>query len=155
MSIRPHAILIGAFATLLATSSGPAWAGTAPAPSTEGALRIIVSDVRSSSGQVRVDVCPQSDFLKACRFGAEAPARAGETVVFVPGLPPGEYAVQAYHDGNQNHQVDRNFIGLPTEEVGFSKDPPLRWHAPSFKSAAFNYSGGDQTITLRLHRFVP
>ena len=139
----------------VALACGPAFAGTAPELTNDGALRVVVSDVRSSAGHVRVDVCPQSDFLKECRFGAEAPARQGETVVVVPGLPPGEYAVQAYHDGNQNHQVDRNILGLPTEEVGFSKDPPIRFHAPSFKSAAFNYNGGDQTIELRLRRFAP
>jgi len=142
-------------AVTLALASGPALAGTAPEPTGGGALRVVVMDVRSSAGQVRVDVCPQSDFLKECRFGAEAPARQGETVVVVPGLPPGEYAVQAYHDGNQNHHVDRNILGLPTEEVGFSKNPPIRFSAPSFKSAAFNYNGGDQTIELRLRRFAP
>lgn len=148
------AILFGALAAYLAFHSDPSWAGTAPVPSTTGALRVVVSDVRSSAGLVRVDVCPESDFLKACRFGAAAPARKGETIVIVPGLPPGEYAVQAYHDGNDNHQLDRNIIGVPTEEVGFSKDPTIRFRAPSFKSAAFNYSGGDQTIELRL-RHLP
>jgi uncharacterized protein (DUF2141 family) len=155
VSARSHATLISTLAVSLAALSAPALAGTAPVTANDGALRVVVSDVRSSSGQVRVDVCPQSDFLKDCRFGAEAPARQGETVVVVPGLPPGEYAVQAYHDGNQNHQVDRNIIGLPTEEVGFSKDPPLRLHAPTFKSTAFNYSGGEQTISLRLRHFTP
>jgi uncharacterized protein (DUF2141 family) len=148
-------MMFAALAVGLALASGPARAGTAPMQTSDGALRVVVSDVRSSAGHVRVDVCPQSDFLKECRFGAEAPARQGETVVVVPGLPPGEYAVQAYHDGNQNHQVDRNILGLPTEEVGFSKNPPIRFSAPSFKSAAFNYNGGDQTIELRLRRFAP
>lgn len=154
MSARRLATIFGVSAACL-TLASPSLAGTAPVPSGQGALRVVVSDVRTSAGLVRVDVCPESDFLKACRFGAEAPARKGDTIVVVPGLPPGEYAVQAYHDGNENHQVDRNIIGLPTEEVGFSKDPPIRFKAPSFKSAAFNYSGGDQTIELRLRRFGP
>jgi uncharacterized protein (DUF2141 family) len=147
--------MFAALAAGFALASGPSRAGTAPEATSAGALRVVVSDVRSATGHVRVDVCAQSDFLKECRFGAEAPARQGETVVVVPGLPPGEYAVQAYHDGNQNHQVDRNILGLPTEEVGFSKNPPIRFSAPSFKSAAFNYNGGDQTIELRLRRFAP
>jgi uncharacterized protein (DUF2141 family) len=145
-------ILVACLAPIAAVSA-PADVGQCAG--SDNALRIVVSDVRSSAGDVRVDVCSASDFLKACQFGAAAPARRGETVVVVPDLPPGEYAVQAYHDGNDNHQVDRNILGIPTEGVGFSNDPPLRFRAPSFKAAAFNFDGGGKTIVLRLRHFVP
>ena len=70
-------------------------------------------------------------------------------------LPPGVYAVQAYDDRNDNRRVDRNLLGLPTEAIGFSNDAPVGLHGPSFKAASFTFAGGEQTIELRLRRFLP
>jgi uncharacterized protein (DUF2141 family) len=51
--------------------------------------------------------------------------------------------------------VDRNFIGLPTEGVGFSNNAPVPFSGPSFREAAFTYAGGEQTISLKLRRYLP
>lgn len=120
-----------------------------------GVLRVMVRDVGSSRGRVRVDVCTRSEFLSKCRYSGSAPANPGVTMVEVRDLPPGVYAVQAYDDQNDNRAVDRNLLGLPVEAVGFSNDAPVRLHGPSFQAASFNYPGGELTITLRLRRFVP
>ena len=118
-------------------------------------LRVVVSGVDSAAGHVRVDICTRSEFLHDCRFSGAAPAIPGVTVVIVKDVPPGTYAIQAYHDRNDNLSVDQNFIGVPTESVGFSRDPAIRFKPPSFRSAAFDYPGGEQTIALRLRRFFP
>lgn len=134
----------------------PAPASTAGATSTspEGTtseLRVQVTGVRSTEGHVRVDICSADLFLKDdCRYSAEAPATPGMTTVIVRDVPPGVYAAQAYHDRNDNHVVDRNVFGMPTEAIGFSNDAPVRFRPPSFKAAAFSYAGGAQTITLKL-----
>ena len=44
-------------------------------------------------------------------------------------IPAGEYALMVYYDENDNLEIDRNFIGIPTEPLGFSnnyrpKGPP-------------------------------
>jgi uncharacterized protein (DUF2141 family) len=127
---------------------------TAPADEPQNVLRIAVGGVHSTRGHIRVDVCPVNDFLKDCRYGGAAPATPGITVVVVKDLPPGTYAAQAYQDGNDNHSVDRNILGLPTEGVGFSNNAPIRLHPPSFGAAAFNYAGGEQTISFKLHHFA-
>jgi uncharacterized protein (DUF2141 family) len=118
------------------------------------ALRIEVSGIRAPGGHVRVDVCPQDEFLKDCRYGGSAPATVGVTTVWVANLPPGVYAAQAYHDRNDNHEVDRNVFGLPTEAVGFSNNAKIRLHPPSFRSAAFSYDGGQETISFHLQHFA-
>jgi uncharacterized protein (DUF2141 family) len=118
-------------------------------------LRVMVRDVAAAAGHVRVDVCTRAEFLSECRYGGSAPATPGVTTVEVRDLPPGVYAVQAYHDRNDNRTVDRNILGLPTEPVGFSNDAPVGLTGPSFGAAAFNYPGGEHTISLRLRRFLP
>jgi uncharacterized protein (DUF2141 family) len=118
-------------------------------------LRVMVHGVASARGHVRVDVCTRAEFLSGCRYSGEAPATPGITTVEVRDLPPGIYAVQAYDDQNDNRKVDRNVIGLPTEAVGFSNDAPVGFTGPSFKAASFRFPGGEQTISLRLRRFLP
>jgi uncharacterized protein (DUF2141 family) len=145
---------------LICALLGLAMAGLQLAPSAARAssedtgLRIVVSDVRSARGHVRVEVCSAAEFLQDCFHSAAEPAARGVTTVLVPNLPPGVYAVQAFHDENDNNEVDRNGLGLPKEGIGFSNDAPIRLSPPSFQAAAFTYAGGDQTITLRLRHFL-
>lgn len=47
-----------------------------------------------------------------------------------PGLPNGKYALAVYADENRNGRLDRNFIGIPSEAIGFAngyspKGPPV------------------------------
>jgi uncharacterized protein (DUF2141 family) len=141
-------------AALLLFVSAVQAADTAPAGEPQNVLRIVVEGVKGQRGHIRVDVCPMSDFLKVCRYGGVAPATPGVTTVIVKDLPPGTYAAQAYQDGNDNLSVDRNILGLPTEGVGFSNNAPIRLGPPSFGSAAFNYAGGEQTISFKLRHFA-
>jgi uncharacterized protein (DUF2141 family) len=144
-------------ATLVASLAATARAQSpdeTPAVTHSGALHVVVTGVSAPGGHVRVDVCSRSEFLRECRYSGSAPAKSGATTVEVRDLPPGVYAVQAYDDRNDNDKVDRNLIGLPTEAVGFSNDAPVSFKGPSFKDAAFTYRGGDQSISLRLRRFL-
>jgi outer membrane protein len=51
-------------------------------------------------------------------------------------LPPGEYALLVFHDRNSNRQLDKNFIGIPIEPIGFSKEYDPRG-PPQFERARF------------------
>lgn len=71
---------------------------------------------------------------------ASGGARSGR----IADLPGGEYALVVYHDENGNGQLDRNFIGIPREPLGFSN---RYWPEgpPSFSRAAFRLSEGATT----------
>jgi uncharacterized protein (DUF2141 family) len=149
-----HSFVTASAAALSLFVSAAQASDTAPAGEPMNVLRVAVAGIKNPSGHVRVDVCPVSDFLKDCRYGGAAPSTPGVTTVIVKDLPPGTYAVQAYQDRNDNHSVDRNFLGLPTEGVGFSNDAPIGLHPPDFNSASFSYGGGDQTISFKLRHFA-
>ncbi|MBC7493084.1 MAG: DUF2141 domain-containing protein [Novosphingobium sp.] len=122
---------------------------------TAGTLTIRMSNVRNAKGEVLVAVCPQAQFLKdTCPYNGSAPAHVGTTVVMIHGLPPGQYAVQTFHDENGNKKVDRNFIGLPREGVGFSNDAPIRMGPPKWADAMFAFNGVEQTIQLKTRYFL-
>jgi len=119
-----------------------------------GTLRITVSGVRAGRGHVHVAVCPQAFFLKdACAYKAIVPAKQGETTAIIAGMPPGAYAAQVYFDENDNDELDRSFIGIPQEGIGFSNDPSFTFRAPSFAETAFTYDGVSGAISVRLRYY--
>ena len=56
-------------------------------------------------------------------------------------LPEGVYAIGIFVDVNRNNKMDRNFIGLPKEQYGFSNDARGNFGPPSFVDASFTLSG--------------
>ena len=148
--INPPLVAVAAGALLTLAAAG----ARAQDPPPPNVLHVVISGVTSAKGHVRVAICPAEEFLKDCRYSGAAASAPSVTTVTITDLPPGIYAAQAYQDKNDNHMVDRNILGLPTEGVGFSNDAPIHLRAPTFCSAAFTYSGGEQTIALRLRHFA-
>jgi uncharacterized protein (DUF2141 family) len=117
-------------------------------------LEVTLEDVATSSGHVLVAVCTPETFLRrGCPYTGRAPAATGEAQVVVRGIDPGVYAVQAFHDQNDNLDLDRNFLGLPKEGMGFSNDAPMRFGPPSFDDAAIEISADGAATRLRLRYF--
>jgi uncharacterized protein (DUF2141 family) len=125
----------------------PAWAEA-------GELEVTISGIHSAAGHVLVAVCDQATFLQeTCRYKGRVPAAVGTVVVRIAGVPPGTYAAQAYADENDNGKIDRNFLGIPTEGLGFSNDARIRFGPPSFADAAFvvGPAGGRIQFALRYY----
>ncbi len=57
-------------------------------------------------------------------------------------IPPGEYALLAYYDTNGNDRIDKNFIGIPREPLGFSNQYRPKG-PPSYARAAFTLNEGE------------
>jgi uncharacterized protein (DUF2141 family) len=143
-------VLLSILASLALLTATAAPASAQP----PGAVQVRVENVRSSQGHVRVELCTFDTFLtKDCRLGGEAPAQEGETIVTLTDVPAGVYALQAFHDANDDHKVNRGLFGIPREDIGFSNDAPLGLHGPKFTKAAFSHIADNQVITLRLRHF--
>ena len=68
-------------------------------------------------------------------------------------LSDGDYAVSVAHDLNGNRKVDTNFLGIPTEAWGVSRNARPLLRAPRFDEAAFKVSDGkDLTIDIKVAR---
>lgn len=108
-------------------------------------LDIMVQDVRNDRGHVLVAVCTEDTFLQAdCPHVGHAAAAVGEVVVTVRDVPPGTYAVQAFHDENDNAEFDRTLLGVPLEGIGFSNDAPMDFGPPHFEEAAIAIAGDER-----------
>ena len=141
MTTRPAPIAALALLALLATG--------ASVPG--GAIEVAVTNVDQAKGRVHVDICSATLFLGSdCRYSAEAPAVRGTTLVTVPGVPAGRYAVQAFQDVNGNGKLDRGLFGVPKEPIGISRDAPIHFGPPRWQDAAFDHGAGPQRVTLKL-----
>lgn len=123
-----------------------------PALAEPGVVEVMVTGVRSGRGHVLAALCMQHEFLKEhCAFNGSAEAGPGAVLIRITGVPPGMYAVQAWHDENDNGSIDRDLLGIPLEGVGFSRDAPIRFGPPSFKDAQFQVGpdGGQTALKLK------
>lgn len=120
-------------------------------PASAATVEVRVSNVAAGKGKINVAVCDRERFLKQCAYHASVPAQAGETVIGFKDIPPGTWAVLAYQDENGNNQLDRNFLGIPTENYGFSRDAAGRFGPPGFDDAAIEVREGTTVAPITLH----
>lgn len=119
-----------------------------------GEVRVVIDGVRDEPGEVRVAACDEAHFLASgCFRSAVAPARAGTVQVVLSEVPPGTYALQAFHDANRDGAIDTNLFGMPREGMGFSNDAPMRFGPPDFADAAVEIGAGDTTIRFTMRYF--
>lgn len=55
-------------------------------------------------------------------------------------VPPGEYAILVIHDANNNRKFDTNFLGIPKEGYGASRNKLPFAAAPKFEDNKFRVS---------------
>ncbi len=65
-------------------------------------------------------------------------------------IPDGEYAIALFIDLNGNKKIDKNFLGIPKEQYGFSNNAMGKLSAPTFVQAQFTVAGSTvQNINLK------
>ena len=125
----------------------------AAVPGRAATLDVVVAGVRNDKGIVLVAVCPEAQFLRdTCAYRSRTPARPSEVAVQVE-VPPGTYAVQAYHSEDGSGRLRRSFFGVPRDGIGFSRDAKFHYGPPSFADAAIRVGpeGGRVRLTLRYY----
>tara|TARA_B100000886_G_scaffold220580_1_gene153295 strand:- start:61 stop:495 length:435 start_codon:yes stop_codon:yes gene_type:complete len=53
-------------------------------------------------------------------------------------ISPGKYAIQFFHDENENQKMDFNLIGIPKEKFGSSNDVKPIFGPPKFEKMLFD-----------------
>jgi uncharacterized protein (DUF2141 family) len=102
-------------------------------------LTVEIQHITADAGPVMVAVYDKAEDFPAPQKGLTGQAieaHGDSAVAIFHGLAAGRYAVAAYQDLNRNGKLDKNFLGLPTEPYGFSKDARGSLGPPSFDAAA-------------------
>ena len=114
-------------------------------------LTVQIDDVKSSEGLLSVGVYDSSDtFLKKPLTGVRTQAVTGGKTVVIKDLPPGDYAFVVMHDANQNGKMDKNVLGIPTEDYAFSNNVMGTMGPPTFEAAKFQVPEAGVTVKVSL-----
>jgi uncharacterized protein (DUF2141 family) len=114
-------------------------------------LTVHVDDVKGTGGNLMIAVYnSEGTFLKQPAKGTGAPAAAGANTLVFKDLPEGEYAFAVYHDVNSNGKMDKNIVGIPTEDYAFSNNALGKMGPPSFASAKFAVPAAGATARVSL-----
>ena len=104
-------------------------------------IEVRIENLRSSEGHVRVALhqrVAEVDFPDDAGIVSATFSRAvaGSMRLVFTDLAPGDYAVAAFHDVDQDGELARNVLGMPTEGIGFSNGARGSMGPPSFNDAA-------------------
>jgi uncharacterized protein (DUF2141 family) len=113
-------------------------------------LVVTVTGVPDDRGHVVSGIFnSEKSFLKRTEAFASFRIKAskGDVGYSLKNVPPGKYAIGAFHDANDNDKLDADPSGQPTEVYGFSTDGHTSGPA-GFADAAFEV--GDQTKTVSI-----
>jgi uncharacterized protein (DUF2141 family) len=126
----------------------------APRPTPQGVtVTVVLEGATASGGQIGVALFatdagfPEQHQLAAMR--SLQPRRAAVDSVVFRDVPPGRYAVAAFHDLDADSTLRKSMLGAPQEPWGVSRDVRHRLRAPRFDEAALDVSGPTR-ITVRV-----
>ena len=63
-------------------------------------------------------------------------------------ISPGKYAIQFFHDENENQKMDFNLIGIPKEKFGSSNNVKPILGPPKFEKMLFNLTDNKKVIMV-------
>jgi uncharacterized protein (DUF2141 family) len=121
-----------------------------------GVLSVVINGITHSSGTIRVVIFnSEYKFLERDGFVYRQVIAVGtkKSVQLDFQIPHGYYAVSAYHDINDNHNLDRNGLGVPNEPYALSNAPSVKWRRPTFNETKFAFNQANQTITLEVKQW--
>jgi len=114
-------------------------------------LSVDLEGIKQNTGSVHVCLMNKSEqFLKNCYVGKvlRLSEEATRRVTF-EALPPGEYAIMAYHDVDNNGKLNTDgAFGLPSEPYAFSNNPNSWFGPPKHRKCVFTIEG-DVVLKLK------
>jgi len=115
-------------------------------------LEIKVTNIETVKGEIFSAVYnSQETFLvkKSAYKASKVPVKSKIVIVNFKNIAEGEYSVALYHDINSSGQMDRNMLGIPKEDYGFSNINSIIFSRPSFEETKF-YIKSDTSIVIEL-----
>ncbi len=120
-------------------------------------LKVKVSGVAELKGKVRLALeksAQQFDegALESVNYRGEVlEANAGELTVVFQDVPFGSYAIKVFHDVNNDGKLNKNMLGIPQENYGFSNNVRGNFGPAKFQEAKFVIESLEvlQSITLK------
>ncbi|MBW3514358.1 MULTISPECIES: DUF2141 domain-containing protein [Shewanella] len=132
-------------------SAGSVSAGSMSAESQAHTLTVDIDNIQVQTGALMVELYANAEDYAAGHNPSASmikPVTKTEHRLVFSDLADGQYAVKVFHDENNNHSLDTNMLGVPSEGYGFSNNAGSFGPA-SFKDASFSLQA-DAQITIHI-----
>jgi uncharacterized protein (DUF2141 family) len=117
-------------------------------------ITVPIAGLRNDQGQIACELFASADGFPAKHEKAVASQfvkiASKSAACFFDNVKPGLYAIAAMHDENGNGKLDKNFIGIPTEGVGASRDARGSMGPPKWDDAVFQFAGGAVRVPVTI-----
>jgi len=120
-----------------------------------GNLKVTVTNIRSAKGEIEFALFNKSDGFGSDVTKAYKRMRGKITneacTISFNNIPYGQYAVEIYHDENNNKKFDETWYGMPKEGVSVSNNPSLGiFSPPKFETAKFFFDASKNNISIQI-----
>lgn len=119
----------------------------------KGTLIITFNGMKNSKGNLKVALANSAQNYKDHKnpfIGKTISIINNQAVASIEDIPFGEYAVKVFHDVDDNNKLNTNFLGMPTEDYGFSNDARGTFGPPSWKDAKFSFYKDSLLIEINI-----
>ncbi len=118
-------------------------------------MLVTIRNIKDAKGIITIDLQGDNPAIwlkkgsKLARFRARP--EKGQIEVCIPVEKPGMYAAVLYQDKDINFELNRNFLGLPSEPYGVTNDPPMNFGPPGMKESLVAVRGPLTPAHVTLH----
>jgi len=119
------------------------------AQNTGQTITVSIDNVTSDDGKVVFALHNKNTFMKADAVDTAASTiENGKVTVRFNNVKPGDYAIIALHDANENGKMDFQENGMPLEAYGTSNNP-MFFGPPQYEEAKFTIGNKDLELNIR------
>ena len=118
-------------------------------------IEVKVTGIKSTNGKLLINLYNSKEGFPAkpelaLRNASISPTRADHSKYIFKSLTPGNYAIAVCHDENNNGTCDSNFLGIPKEGVGVSKNAKGVMGPPKFRKAMIELNESEKEVNISL-----
>ncbi|MCK0159952.1 DUF2141 domain-containing protein [Allomuricauda sp. F6463D] len=112
-------------------------------------ITVTIDNITSNEGKVLVGLHSADTFMKGPGVqNMQSVIEDGKVILKFTNVTPGDYAIMAMHDTNENNRMDYEANGMPKESYGMSGND-MTMGPPSFETAQFTVDNEDLEFTIR------
>ena len=108
-------------------------------------LEMEINNLESNKGPIYIRILDENE--NPVIVGTSSVVNYSSKISF-DSISPGKYAIQFFHDENENQKMDFSLIGIPKEKFGSSNNVKPVLGPPKFKKMLFNLTQNKKVIMI-------
>ena len=108
-------------------------------------LEMEINNLQSNNGPLYIRILDENE--NPVIVGTSSVINYSSKISF-DSISPGKYAIQFFHDENENQKMDFSLIGIPKEKFGSSNDVKPVLGPPKFEKMLFNLTENKKVIMV-------